>query len=644
MLRKFMALGKPAISICARAVLLAVGLYCLWAFLAVILAAQRGLDITDEALYLLAADPPNARATWGFPFGWHTGQLFHLVGYDIAAFRTLGAFLLVLSGAWFGYWAAIAALRGIVYESTGAAQERRQFIAMVVVLAAAGSLMFYAGLLRTPAYNWLGLAGIYIGAGGVLGLWASTAAPDTSGVLRESLLLIMATSLGLFLTLPAKPSIAPMLLCAAVTLFLLSGRSLKPLFWVGAALLVSPAIAAMIGLWPPDWIGVFSNLLTSERPSLLPDHNVLGAVLSLLSVPVDFFADLRSIGSLPLMSIASAFCLIIASSVAGRYSRRMACCGILILAGCALLICRALNPLLAHSDPVNRWIFVPVSTANLVLLAGCLGVAVATSIRGGKRGASRLLDIVLLVGFLAVLPFIFAFGSGHGAYTQTFLAVGIFPVAALVALSAVPFRRSIRVAALAVCAFSLVCVTGTLVDSWRRPYRCEPIAHNQESVEIGPHGASLLLTPELAGFFRDMREQMTREGWVVGTPLIALTWTWGTAIPYALGAAVPDSLMVTIFGYPNSAKHAKFNLNQFISQSPSNQAWIVVGDLRPLMPGDPKDWKGPIGTEDVSKSGEIWEVLNAFQEASGRSLSKDYTSFPVSGSIIVWKPKTPSGD
>ena len=45
-------------------VAVAAGLVLLWIVLGFILGTSRGLDMTDEGLYLLAADPPNASASW----------------------------------------------------------------------------------------------------------------------------------------------------------------------------------------------------------------------------------------------------------------------------------------------------------------------------------------------------------------------------------------------------------------------------------------------------------------------------------------------------------------------------------------------------------------------------------------------------
>ena len=71
----------------------------MWVVLGRVIASDRGLDLGDESLYLVAADPPNLQAAWAYPFGWSTRPFFWIVGYDIAAFRTLGAVLLfVVSG------------------------------------------------------------------------------------------------------------------------------------------------------------------------------------------------------------------------------------------------------------------------------------------------------------------------------------------------------------------------------------------------------------------------------------------------------------------------------------------------------------------------------------------------------------------
>ena len=59
--------------------LLVIGSAIAWWVLGLLLASDRGLDLSDEGLYLLAANPPTAHAAWGFPWGWNLRPLFQLV-------------------------------------------------------------------------------------------------------------------------------------------------------------------------------------------------------------------------------------------------------------------------------------------------------------------------------------------------------------------------------------------------------------------------------------------------------------------------------------------------------------------------------------------------------------------------------------
>lgn len=70
-----------------------------WWAIRSLLASDRGIDLTDESLYLLDADPPGRYDAFGFPYGWITGPMFRAVDMDIARFRTLAGVLLVLATA-----------------------------------------------------------------------------------------------------------------------------------------------------------------------------------------------------------------------------------------------------------------------------------------------------------------------------------------------------------------------------------------------------------------------------------------------------------------------------------------------------------------------------------------------------------------
>ena len=174
----------------------------LWPLLAWGFATDRGIGFQDEGLYLLAADPPSPTAGWVTPFGWHTAPFFEVVGHDIARFRTLGLWLLVLAGALLGHTVG----RRIAGEGNDRAARSTRI--GVATIGALGAPLLASGFLRTPGYNWVNLLGLMLAITGTV--LASTVAADTTALWRSLRLhvAIALLALGVWFTVPAKPSSA----------------------------------------------------------------------------------------------------------------------------------------------------------------------------------------------------------------------------------------------------------------------------------------------------------------------------------------------------------------------------------------------------------------------------------------------------
>lgn len=125
----------------------------LWWFLHVALALDRGLDLTDEGLFLLAAANGSGSAAWMTPFGWVTSPLYRLADGNVAVFRGLGATILVSLAAAL----AVSAARTIRGDTTNAIEG-----SLVFTLGAIGGIFLYAGLLRTPSHYWPHTSGVLI--------------------------------------------------------------------------------------------------------------------------------------------------------------------------------------------------------------------------------------------------------------------------------------------------------------------------------------------------------------------------------------------------------------------------------------------------------------------------------------------------
>ncbi len=170
-------LGRKARSafIASQVGLLAIAGLLLWQVLFFVLAGDRGLDLTDEGLYLLAARPPSLSAAWGTPAGWHTAPLFRAVAYDVAPFRTLGAVLLVVSAGALGYLAVAVGQR---IRETEPDRRNRSERAFGALLGGLSGFLHYGGLVRTPSYNWLTVLGSTLAVLGLLQIASGNGAAD----------------------------------------------------------------------------------------------------------------------------------------------------------------------------------------------------------------------------------------------------------------------------------------------------------------------------------------------------------------------------------------------------------------------------------------------------------------------------------
>ena len=181
----------------------------LWWLIAWVFSTDRGIGFRDEGLYLLAADPPTATARWVTPFGWHTAPFFRLVGHDVAELRTFAIWVLVLTGGWLG-WTIGRRLAGA--GDTPHQARTRWGLALVGAL---GAPLLTSSFLRTPGYNWVNLVGLVLATtGAVMASSLDRATPSWSRSGRAHLAAAV-LALGVWFTVPAKPSTAPLFLVAA---------------------------------------------------------------------------------------------------------------------------------------------------------------------------------------------------------------------------------------------------------------------------------------------------------------------------------------------------------------------------------------------------------------------------------------------
>jgi|688.fasta_scaffold08022_16 hypothetical protein len=617
------------------------GLVCsgAWVIVKSLLASDRGIDFTDESYYLLEADPPTKWASFGMPFGWNTAPIYWLCGYDIANFRTVGGILLLAAAACFGYFIALLALQCSSESNTVEPKTNTSLKLLTAATSSVGALMLYADLLRAPGYNWLNLLGIYLSGAGIFAT-ASSLKSRKQASYFDYPISIGVIALGIFVTIPAKPTTAIGVIAIGFIIFYISSglrKSLATITVLTILVILIVELAVFVELWPTNFIDVFLRVITRKAPTLLIEQSITGAITSLLNVPFELYKQMSTNSYLFTASITLICGCVIASIIRRvKYIEALSIVSITAFAWMCLLdngVFNSLSGLAIHH--FNRPH--PV-TAGLILVFICCTLAVTKTIATDNSKESIIERLTYLLIFSITITgfaFLFSFGSGHGAYNQACLAAGIFTVSAVAVILVAPFNcRTKFIFAVTLFVYSVMLSVGVIIDGHRLPYRCPPMAQNTTLTEYGPHGSKLFLHPKMAERAQSLDQNFKMAG-VVPEALVPLVWTWSSGITYSQRKALPDCMMLTIFGYHHSVDLAVYNLSHRLKSFESSKAWILLGDGM--------EWYGLTEQQRAQRPinmADLLTVAKAFTKGIGRSFPDDYIRvFKVEG-LEAWRPKS----
>ena len=200
-------------------------------------AASRGLEMTDEASYLLIALDPWGTRGHGTFHGFLLRPLYLLGGQSLVGLRWIGYATLL-----FGAWRLAGAVRLRVGQGKSAVADFCTPVLMVAAMTA------YCAGIRTPCYNWMILLGAILAWSGWLRCGLSRNAPFEMG-------------LGLAVALVGKWTATPFLVATLLGLSLFKkshGWGPSRSEWVGASLV---GLAAAVGLLLYAGVEGISNTL-----------------------------------------------------------------------------------------------------------------------------------------------------------------------------------------------------------------------------------------------------------------------------------------------------------------------------------------------------------------------------------------------
>lgn len=601
----------------------------IWLSIPAILATDRCLDLTDEGYYLLAASQESTTDQSRPPPGWHTGVIFRLVNFDISKFRQFGAFLFLAASGLLGF----KIVKTLADSSDYSNQDKIILSTVGLLIGNLGALLFYASLLVTPSYNWSNLLGLTVGAIGYLPLIADCG--KNKKLLWPSVWgNCFVAAIGLFITVPAKPSSAPiMFIVGSIMIFLNQSKTkwlkVNSIILLFFGLLV--LLASISGLWPwPFWEKLKWFF---DGPSLVPEHSGVGALKSILLTPAKFREELGNLNKIEIFLITfSSVTFLISQMIDDPWLKKSSALFVLgfgALCIVCLTIAHAFFGFINPSTTVERFCFAPIVTALLTLnLLFFMVILVSTAPKIFKNQnnsfffSSKKVKISCFI-FLIVVPFIFGFGSGNSPYRMAGLASNFFLLSLIILILCIKNIKTQLSTSFILILFAGILCTTTILDSHAFPYRQKNVKMQTALLSVGKQQSLLFIEPELAQELSKFKSEAINQGWTPGKPILGVVWRWASTVPFLLEAKVPDCIVLTIFGYQNSVKLAKYNITKKLKNFPTHDSWILTSNPEAL---------------NEKEKQEVASVLKYLENTTKNKFPEKYIKVAKTNKIELWKP------
>lgn len=445
---------------------------------AVLRAANRGFDITDEGYYLLSyrwwrADLPDATGA-----AYMYGPVFELLRHDIAALRVFRLVTVLLTHGILG-----ASVAGWLCQRHPRSMSRSASLAVVTLVTASGGAVF-AWLPMSPGYNDAGALGALLGAAVVIrtATWAERAEvvpwrlPAGFG------------ALAVVVVVAKWPLILAMSAMSLTAVIVVTSRwSWRPPVRLFAWQLGGAAVA--VGL---------IQLVVVRLDRLVPKvADVVGLSADADHAPVDLLAGYWN-GTVDLIrqALETHWLLVVTCLIAGAVHRGIVGWSAAVLALAALV--RSVVVIERSGGFAGGSANMAAVGPTVIAFSGAVvSVALGVALRRGRPERVCVASIAVVV-MLVVVPWLVAFGTNNALWLGALVTFGSgFAVLVIVQYGLPPSAAMVSGAVTATLLLTVGAVawSGTL----RHPYRGAPI---EASTAVLDGGSSplrgLRVTPEQA--------------------------------------------------------------------------------------------------------------------------------------------------
>lgn len=508
---------------------------------------RYGFDFTDEGFYLVWIANPFHYPASATQFGFVYHPLFELLEGNVAHLRQANV-LLTAGLGWMSAWVFL----GTAWSPAAGRAVARPVIAALFAVTALSSLVFAGAWLPTPSYNSLCLQGLLLTATGAMLAGKERGSRSLCGWLL--------LGVGGWLTFMAKPTTAAML-GLMVPLYLWAAGKLQ---LRGSAVSCLSALGLLVAsalVMDGSLAGFVTRLQKgAAMPALL---GIDIAPLQLLRL--DSF-DLGASGRLLLVLFA--FLVFCASYLVQSDSRKPVWAGFLLLAAfaaCTMAIAMGWNGRPLRVGQFQGLLLFSVPIAVLVLAFATSQANDLSSVPG---------HVWALGGFLLVLPYAYAFGTGNNYWVSASSAGLFWILASLVLLHPHSREPGFTSAAVALGLGAQLVLVMLLQAGMASPYRQpQPLRKHDYAIDVGRPGSTLMLS---AGFGRYIAEAVAvsrQAGLRQGTPVIDLSGR-SPGLLYAIGASNAGQAW-TLGGYRGSESLAAAMLAA-VPCADLVQAWVLL--------------------------------------------------------------------
>lgn len=526
---------------------------CLASVAVVLVAtAWRGLDITDESLYLISArDPGDVVGSLSSAHLW-TAPLFRAVGYDIGGFRVSGFAAVFAAGALLG--TGLARFLG----GCGQLPVGRAAHVGIAAFCTLGAMLYFGWTLRAPSYNLLNAAGITAATGATL-----LAGTCHARFWQKGWLMVGGFCLGVAFFAKFPSAIAALVLLAALSAWFQSvgARLVDPLMLVAGFALAAAAHFLLLqtpAQWASSWLRGFQLW---QALDVAMGHGTFAKPLSELSNLA--IAVVREFG-VPIL-----LCLLLAwRGPLGRERRWQT--GACLVVSIVFFWKAVTHGFWRGGDAAFHRDF--TIHAGVLVVGLCALVALHVARRSGNADLppARVLVCAVLLG---AIPFVATLGTGTPIYLSVLLAMGAWFGLLVTLLLALARRLGPAVLPVGLGLLAPIAALQTLSGYWLDPYRLHGgFADQNVSVVIGTPPVTIKVDAATAQFFRKMRELAREAKLEPGSDVIGVARLAG--VVFALGARSPG--MPWYFsGYPGS-RPANDMILGYVEVTRRERAFLMV--------------------------------------------------------------------